>query len=196
MAALEDDTGAEVSDVVLDERADLPAHEVGEGEEEAEGDGGVGLAGEGDAEDEGEDGDEAGQGAPGRRGVDADGCDEEAEGGDAEDFGEERGGAFAGDVDDGAVGSGVGVEGVHGGLRTGAGGATVGTGAGLLALRQRVVLLEYSFPQMAGAWWWARREHPVSVAGTPRPGSRYTLYFGPVRSERRDLAKWSGQIIV
>ena len=34
---IEDQAGAEVVDVVLDERADLPAHEVGEGKEEAEG---------------------------------------------------------------------------------------------------------------------------------------------------------------
>ena len=104
---LEDELGAEGVDVAVDEGADLPAHEVGEGEEEAKGEAGVGFAGEIDAEDEGDDGDEAGQGRPLGRGVDADGGDEEAEGGDAEDFGEERGGAFAGDVDDGGAGVGL-----------------------------------------------------------------------------------------
>ena len=101
---LEDELGSEGVDVAVDEGADLPAHEVGEGQKEAEGQAGVGLAGEVDAEDEGDDGDKAGQGGPLGRGVDADGGDEEAEGGDAEDFGEERGGTFAGDVDDGGVG--------------------------------------------------------------------------------------------
>ena len=101
---VEDDARAEVSDVVLDEWADLPAHEVGEGEEESEGKGGVGLAGAGDGEDEPEDDDEAGERSPGGCGGDADGCDEKAERGDAEHLGEERGSSFAGDVDGGGVG--------------------------------------------------------------------------------------------
>ena len=106
---LEDDCGADGVEVAVDERADLPAHEIGEEEEEAEGDGGVRLFGEGDGKDEAEDGDEAGKGAPGGRGGDAGGGDEEAEGCDAQDLAEESGGGL-GDVDSGLPGAGAGVE--------------------------------------------------------------------------------------
>ena len=91
-------------DVVLDEGADLPAHEVGEGQEHSEREGWAGFAGEADAEDQREDDDDAGQGSPRRRGGDADGGDEETERGDAEHLGEQGGGSLTGDVDGGRIG--------------------------------------------------------------------------------------------
>ena len=109
---LEDEVFAEAADVAVDEWADLPAHEVGEGHEEAKGESGAGAACGRDGEDEAEDGDEAGEGAPGRCGGDAECGDEEAEGGDGEDLGKQGSGLFARCVDDGGIG--VGAEVVHG----------------------------------------------------------------------------------
>ena len=52
-----------------------------------------------DAQDERKDSDDAGQHTPWGSGGDADGREQEAEGRDAEDLGQQRGGAFARDVD-------------------------------------------------------------------------------------------------
>ena len=103
-------------DVALDEGTDLPAHEVGEGEEESERDGGVGLAGEVDGEDKTQNDDEADECSPGRRGGDAEGGDEEAERGDGKHLGEQGGGLLAGYVDDAGVGVRVVVVQCHGSL--------------------------------------------------------------------------------
>ncbi len=108
---VEDETSTEVANVVLDEGADLPAHEVGEGEEESEREGRAGFACEGDGEDKPEDDDDAGQTSPSGCGGDAEGGDEEAERSDGEHFGEQGGGFLAGDVDD--VGIGVRAVVVH-----------------------------------------------------------------------------------
>lgn len=105
---VEDKGGAEGLDVPVDEGTDLPAHEVGEGEEESEREVGAGTAAGGvDGEDEADDGDEADEGAACRGGGDAERGDEESQRGDGENLGQERGGLFAGCVDDGGVGVGA-----------------------------------------------------------------------------------------
>lgn len=96
---VEDDAGAEVLDIALDERTDLPAHEVRQDEKHAKREAGAGLAGEADAEHEPHDDDEADKGSPGRRGGDSEGRDEKSERGDGEHLGEQRGGLLARDVD-------------------------------------------------------------------------------------------------
>jgi hypothetical protein len=101
---VEDEAGAEVMDVTLDERPDLPAHEIGEDEKHAERDGRAGLAGEADGEDKPENDDEADEGSPCGRGGDTERRDEEAQRGDGEHLGEQGGGLLAGDVDGVVVG--------------------------------------------------------------------------------------------
>ncbi len=100
---VEDEGAAKGVDVTLDEGADLPAHEVGEGEEESQSERRVGLAREVDPEDQTEDEDHAGQRSPCWRGGDAKGGDEEADGGDAKHLGQQRGSLLAWGVDDGGI---------------------------------------------------------------------------------------------
>jgi hypothetical protein len=84
----------------MDQRTDLPAHEIGEEHKQSQRHGGGATAGEVDGEDQGEHGDETGQHAPGRGGCNPDSGDEKAKSGDAKDLGEEGRGGFTLTFDD------------------------------------------------------------------------------------------------
>ena len=85
----------------MNQRANLPAHEVGEGEEKAKRKHRTRLTGEGDAEDKSKHQDHPGKCAPGRRGRNAERRNQEAERGNAEHLGKQRRSLFAGYIDDG-----------------------------------------------------------------------------------------------